>query len=193
LGPGNFRPERPAPIEMLISLCPGNFAWMREVVLVCPRCGARGWVEEKERGGRIYVYAVHEERTPDGRKRRRYCYLGPKGEYEYVTRLHGREGLVLKGLLEKGRVLDYLKRLIDYLDDEIEAWDEEHINAEMLKSIAEELEKTAKKLRSMAERREPGKFDWVREHKKPRQNPFRLGTSFVVQAILPGLKGKRGK
>jgi len=124
------------------------------MVVLCPRCGSRGWVEEKEISGRTYIYVAHEERGPDGRRRRRYCYLGPRDSYEYVSKLHEREGLVLKGLLEKGRALDYLERLIGYIEAVVEAEEgEESIDIERLRAIAQRLEDTARKLRAMAEKR----------------------------------------
>jgi len=126
------------------------------MVVLCPRCGSRGWVEEKEINNRVYIYVAHEERGPDGRRRRRHCYLGPKESYEYVTRLHDREGLVLKGLLERGRALDYLERLIGYIEAVVEAEEGESIDIvdiERLRAIAQRLEDTARKLRAMAEKR----------------------------------------
>ena len=43
------------------------------------------------------------------------CYLGPR-IYEYVSRLHSREGLVLKGLSDPERILDYLDAIINYIE-----------------------------------------------------------------------------
>ncbi|MCC6050149.1 MAG: hypothetical protein LM580_05555 [Thermofilum sp.] len=44
---------------------------------VCPRCGLPGRLERYESNGRVYLRVVH------GSKRsRRYCYLGPAGDYE---------------------------------------------------------------------------------------------------------------
>jgi len=90
------------------------------MVIVCPRCGSRGWVEEKEINNRVYIYVAHEERGPDGRKRRRHCYLGPKDGYKYVSRLHDREGLVLGNILDEDRALDYLERLVEYIEEKAE-------------------------------------------------------------------------
>jgi hypothetical protein len=87
----------------------------------CPRCGGPvSWVERHVRGGRVYYVAVHYEgytKAPDGRvrKRVRKCYLGPS-EYEYVSRTHEDLGLVLKGLSEPGRVIDYLDAFINSLE-----------------------------------------------------------------------------
>ena len=91
---------------------------------ICPRCGLPySWVERRRvpKTGRYYVYAVHYEgyTKVEGRikKKKRYCYLGPAGSYEYVSRLHGKEGLNLKGLLDSDRALEYLDALIGYLEN----------------------------------------------------------------------------
>lgn len=82
----------------------------------CPRCGGKiSNIKARRRGGRVYYYAVHYlgyERA-GGRivKNTRECYLGP-GVYDYVTRLHGREGLSLRGLVDEERALAYLDALI---------------------------------------------------------------------------------
>jgi len=57
---------------------------------------------------------------PDGKKRRRHCYLGPKDGYKYVSRLHDREGLVLRNILDEDRALDYLERLVEYIEEKAE-------------------------------------------------------------------------
>jgi hypothetical protein len=50
---------------------------------ICPRCGQKyDYLEERQRGGNIYLYAIHV--TWEGGKRKlRKCYLGPKGQYIY--------------------------------------------------------------------------------------------------------------
>jgi hypothetical protein len=82
---------------------------------VCPRCGLPyNYVERNRVGERVYLYAVHfEEAVVDGkvRKRRRRCYLGPAGAYEYVSKLHFREGLLLYGLAVEDRAVRYLESL----------------------------------------------------------------------------------
>ena len=85
----------------------------------CPRCGAPvSYFEEHRRGDRVYVVAVHYEGydRETGRKRVRKCYLGPKNSYAYVTQMHEREGLVLKGMGDRDRVLEYLDAIIHYLE-----------------------------------------------------------------------------
>lgn len=80
---------------------------------ICPRCGRPyNWIERKKVGERVYLYAVHV--VGEGKNRRREkCYLGPEGNYEYVTRMHAHEGLVLKGLMDADRALEYLTALAD--------------------------------------------------------------------------------
>jgi len=47
---------------------------------VCPKCGEPfAWLERRRRGDRVYLYAVHE-RTENGVRRRRRCYLGVEEE-----------------------------------------------------------------------------------------------------------------
>jgi len=117
------------------------------VVLVCPRCGSRGWVEEKEINNRVYIYVAHEERDPDGKKRRRYCYLGPKGGYKYVSRLHEREGLVLRNILDEDRALDYLERLVEHIEGKAE---DGEIDVERLERIVSRLAEVVRRSRGLA-------------------------------------------
>jgi len=86
----------------------------------CPRCGQEySYLERHRKGGRVYVVAVHYEGyvKAEGkvRKKVRKCYLGPEGSYDYVSRLHAREGLVLRGASDHERALAYLDALISYL------------------------------------------------------------------------------
>ena len=47
---------------------------------ICPRCGEPyAWLERRRHGNYVYLYAVHE-RTENGARRRRRCYLGPEEE-----------------------------------------------------------------------------------------------------------------
>jgi len=87
-------------------------------VRVCPRCGGRiSWVERHRHGDRVYLVAVHylgyDRET--GKKNIKKCYLGPEDVYEYVSRIHEREGLELKGLGDDRRYLEYLDALINYI------------------------------------------------------------------------------
>ena len=82
---------------------------------LCPRCGHRyTYIEQRKQGDRIYYYAVHEERTKNGKRRIRKCYLGPSA-YIYVTRLHEKENLVFRGLLERNRAIEYLEAILQSL------------------------------------------------------------------------------
>ncbi len=59
----------------------------------------------------LTLYAVHCYRDDLDRKISSECCLGPKDHYEHVTRIHEKEGLVLKGLIEQG----YLDTIIEYM------------------------------------------------------------------------------
>jgi len=63
------------------------------------------YTESRRVGDRVYIYAVHyvgySKVDNKVRKRVRKCYLGPE-VYEYVSRLHVREGLELRGLRDSG-------------------------------------------------------------------------------------------
>jgi hypothetical protein len=81
---------------------------------ICERCGSKiDYIDEKEIGGNTYLYAIHVERGEKGRKLR-FCYLGPKDQYIYVSKLHIREGLNLRGLMDYDRALEYAEALKDY-------------------------------------------------------------------------------
>jgi len=86
-------------------------------VKVCPRCGRPyNYIKEVSKGGRVYLYAVHYEGTEkvNGKTKikRKYCYLGPKDRYEYVSKLHSSEGLELRGLADRGREIEYLNAIL---------------------------------------------------------------------------------
>jgi len=87
---------------------------------ICPRCGKPySSIKEVNRGGRVYLYAVHylgyEKVNGKKRIKYRYCYLGPKDRYEYVSKLHSSEGLELKGLADRDREIEYLEALLKSL------------------------------------------------------------------------------
>ena len=89
---------------------------MRTVIRVCPRCGRPySYIRERRVNSRVYLYAVHYYRDSSGRRRVKECYLGPKDYYKYVTRMHEKEGLVFKGLIEQERVLEYLDAIVNYV------------------------------------------------------------------------------
>ena len=118
-------------------------------IKICPRCGdAISWIERRQRGERVYYYAVHTW-NEGGRRRVRKCYLGP-ATYEYVTRLHSREGLVFKGLIDRERALEYLESIANML--ELLLRDPEILlNSD---DIARRLRRVAKKLLEIAEKLE---------------------------------------
>jgi len=75
---------------------------------ICPRCGRPiSWIETRRVGNREYVYAIHYSK---GKKDQ--CYLGPSNGYIYATTTHRKEGLVLKGLNDPNRVLEYFEILL---------------------------------------------------------------------------------
>jgi len=87
--------------------------------LVCPRCGGFiSWVERRRVGNRIYYYAVHviDSKRVCGKivRRIRKCYLGPE-KYVYVSKLHSIEGLVLRGLVDNYRLVEYLETITKYV------------------------------------------------------------------------------
>jgi len=113
---------------------------------VCPRCGKPySSIKEVSKGGRVYLYAVHYEgyEKVNGKKKikYRYCYLGPKDSYLYVSKLHSNEGLELKGLTDKKRALEYLRILLRKLTSAELSEAESAELKRMLKDALEELEK----------------------------------------------------
>jgi len=84
---------------------------------VCPRCGQKySYIEKRKKNGQIYLYAVH--RWKEGKKNKiKKCYLGPKDSYIYVTALHSPEGLVLLGLMNHDRAVQYLQALTEYFSE----------------------------------------------------------------------------
>ena len=87
---------------------------------LCPRCGQPiSYYKRKKVGNRVYVYAVHYVKV-GGKSRKKECYLGPEDEYEYVSRMHMREGLMLKGMADKKRAVEYLETLIQNITETAE-------------------------------------------------------------------------
>ena len=88
----------------------------------CPRCGRPvDWFERAKRGDRVYVIAVHYlgyTKLPNGKVRAKVekCYLGPEGGYVYVTKMHEKEGLTLRGAQDRERAIDYLEAIIRYFE-----------------------------------------------------------------------------
>ena len=106
-------------------------------VRVCPRCGLPySYIERRVVGGRVYLYAVHIYKAKEGgktKRRVRKCYLGPEDSYEYVSMMHEREGLRLKGLMNRERIIEYLDAIIRYI--------ETNGNEETLRKIRSRLER----------------------------------------------------
>lgn len=125
---------------------------MREERGTCPRCGSPiSWIERHARGGRAYLVAAHYLGVEGGKKRVRKCYLGPQNPYEYVTRLHEREGLVLRGLTDADRVLAYLDALASYVSTP-----GFKIEPAAALELAGRLERIARRLRGYAEKHARG-------------------------------------
>ena len=89
------------------------------MVKVCPRCGLEySYIEKRVVGGRVYLYAVHVMKVREGgrvKRKVRKCYLGPEDSYEYVSMLHEREGIRLRGLVREDRALEYFDSLLNYV------------------------------------------------------------------------------
>ena len=89
-------------------------------IRICPRCGLPySYIERRSVGGRVYLYAVHIYKAKEGgkvKRRVRKCYLGPEDSYEYVSKLHEREGIVLRGLADRQRIIKYLDAIIRYIE-----------------------------------------------------------------------------
>ena len=101
----------------------------RETQKICPRCGEPyKWIYRENIHGRSYLYAVHEYIDENGRKRRRKCYLGPEGNYKYVSATHDLE---FYGLTKEDRYIRYLEEIIDLFDvDEPVSTDPEEFKKE---------------------------------------------------------------
>jgi len=119
---------------------------------ICPRCKRPiSYIERHRKGDRVYVVAVHYEgyeRLPNGKikKKVRKCYLGPEGSYVHVTKLHVfEEGLVLKGLTDRDRALEYLDALIRYISS-----GRLELDVETALKLAEKFEKLSMVLRQIA-------------------------------------------
>ena len=108
----------------------------------CPRCGGRRfYIEELKISGRVYLCAVHEVYRGKTRIRWR-CYLGPKGEYEYVKRV-AYPGVPLTGLrVEESRELERYINTLEGLVSEVS----KRANPNIKLRIAESLRKAATRL-----------------------------------------------
>ena len=108
----------------------------------CPRCdGRRFYIEELRIHGRVYLCAVHEVYRGKTRIRWR-CYLGPKGEYEYVKRV-AYPGIPLSGLrVEESRELERYINTLEGLVSEVS----KRANPSIKLRVAESLRKAATRL-----------------------------------------------
>jgi hypothetical protein len=85
---------------------------------LCPRCNQPyNYLSTTVVNGREYVYAVHVISRSKGKVKLRKCYLGPKEEYINVSRLHEQEGLEFKPITDSNRALEYLEKIVDYLNE----------------------------------------------------------------------------
>jgi len=122
------------------------------------------YIKRRNVGGRVYLYAVHYlgyKRDPVSGKIRKItkeCYLGPEESYEYVTRMHNREGLILRGLSDEDRAIEYLDALIRFLETH-------SLRPEFAKNLASKLEELAKRLREA-----------IKYEEEPRENKKRGNT-----------------
>jgi hypothetical protein len=122
---------------------------------ICPRCGQPyRYVEKRKIGNNIYYYAVHYEgweRIPDGRARPklRRCYLGPNAYIE-VSKTHNNIGLILKGLIEEGREMDYINALAEAIEARLKDGKLKPEDALELAESLERLSELAKRLKDYA-------------------------------------------
>jgi hypothetical protein len=81
---------------------------------ICPRCGSPyNYIDKRKVGDGVYYYAVHVEKTPEGRKVKK-CYLGSES-YRYVEQF---QHLSLSGLIDEKRYLRYAINVLDKLNEE---------------------------------------------------------------------------
>jgi len=116
---------------------------------ICPRCGKPiSYFQENKVGDRVYVFAVHYHGYKIVRgqiiKKVTKCYLGPKDSYRYVSKMHSKEGLKLKGLVDPDRVFDYIDALFLYIE-------REELNKETAKELINRLEHLLKRLKEKIE------------------------------------------
>lgn len=124
----------------------------KTVIDMCPRCGLPiSYYKVREVNGRRYVYAVHylgyEKVGGKVRKKTKECYLGPEGTYEYATTTHINEGLVLYGATNKERLLDYLERIVEHLENaELEPRLEAKLDSLIKRLMDRKIKKTLKRV-----------------------------------------------
>jgi hypothetical protein len=112
---------------------------MREMLSrgLCPRCGQRmSYLEKRQVGGNVYLYAVHVTREMKRRKVRK-CYLGPESQYINVSHMHTDEGLILRGMMSYDRAIEYLRRIVDYLRTENLREEERNLLSQVTRELME--------------------------------------------------------
>jgi hypothetical protein len=122
-------------------------------VSACPRCGLSvSWFERHKRGNREYVYAVHVLGYSNKKRLVRKCYLGPVDSYEYVSKMHFKEGLEFFGYTNPDRVFEYLDAILDTLPVAVEAkLSKEPESVEKIRKLVEKMIRTAEKIKQQAE------------------------------------------
>jgi len=92
---------------------------------ICPVCGARySYIERRRTKHNVYIYFVHI--YFEGRRRRvKKCYAGAEKCYKYVERTHFDIAPMFRGLHDEKRAIDYLERLVDFLESNAESYDVE--------------------------------------------------------------------
>ena len=104
---------------------------------LCPKCGLPySYIEERKVGNNVYYYAVHYSKIK-GKRRKRYCYLGPKS-YVNVARTHEDLGLSFKGQIQNNRAIAYLKQILGYLENEAKEEEKEEA-VSLIKNFLEEV------------------------------------------------------
>jgi len=79
----------------------------------CPRCGQHGYIEKMRRGSNIYILYVHEK-TVNGKRTRKRCYVGAE-RYIYVNKFND---IGLTGIHDRTRYKKYLAVLLSRLTEE---------------------------------------------------------------------------
>jgi hypothetical protein len=123
---------------------------------ICPKCGQPySYIDEEEKGGRVYLYAIHYYKDPDGRKRKKKCYLGPKDGYEYVSKTHE---IIFYGLDRQDRYIRYLEEILDLftsdepVSTEPDEFKRDFENVMRMRSLAKKIERRSEeRLRKILE------------------------------------------
>jgi len=77
---------------------------------VCPSCGMPyRSVVTRQKGNRLYVYAVHQYKDSGGKWRKYECYLGPAEQYIHAEKFNQ---INLKGAIAEDRFVEYLEKIV---------------------------------------------------------------------------------